>query len=52
MATFLILGTYSNKGVKGLIEKDSDRKEALKTKTQSVGAKFELICRKRKLPLL
>ena len=40
MATYLILGTYSNKGAKGLVEKDSDRREAMKTLTDSVGAKF------------
>ena len=28
MATFLILGTYTNKGAKGLVEKNSDRQEA------------------------
>ena len=40
MATYLILGTYSNKGAKGLVEKDSDRREAMKTLADSVGAKF------------
>ena len=28
MTTFLILGTYTNKGAKGLVEKNSDRREA------------------------
>ena len=40
MSTYLILGTYSNKGAKGLVEKDSDRREAMKTLADSVGAKF------------
>ena len=40
MATFLILGTYTNKGAKGLVEKNSDRREAMKTLASSVGAKF------------
>ena len=40
MSTFLILGTYSNKGAKGLVEKDSDRTEAMKTLVDSVGGKF------------
>ena len=40
MATFLILGTYTNKGAKGLVEKNSDRREAMKTLAGSVGAKF------------
>ena len=40
MATFLILGTYTNKGAKGLVEKNSDRREAMKTLADSVGAKF------------
>ena len=30
MATFLILGTYTNKSAKGLVEKNSDRREAMK----------------------
>ena len=40
MATFLILGTYTNKGAKGLVEKNSDRREAIKTLAGSVGVKF------------
>ena len=40
MATFLILGTYTNKGAKGLVEKNSDRRKAMKTLADSVGAKF------------
>ena len=41
MATFLILGTYTNKGAKGLVEKNSDRREAMKTLADSVGAKWK-----------
>ena len=37
---FLILGTYTNKGANVLVEKNSDRREAMKTLASSVGAKF------------
>ena len=40
MSTYLILGTYSNKGAKGLVEKESNRREAMKILADSVGAKF------------
>ena len=36
-ATYLILGTYSNKRAKGLVKKDSNRREAMKTFADSVG---------------
>ena len=38
MSTYLILGTYTNKGAKGLVEKESNRREAMKILVDSVGA--------------
>ncbi len=40
MAIFLILGTYTNKGAKGLVEKNSNRRKAMQTLADSVCAKF------------
>ena len=36
-ATYLILGTYSNKRAKGLVKKDSNRREAMKNFADSFG---------------
>ena len=40
MSTYIILGIYSNKGAEGLVEGDSDRRDAMEKLTKSVGAKL------------
>ena len=40
MSIFITLGTYSNEGAGGLVEKDSDRRAAMETFHNSVGAKL------------
>ena len=40
MSTYIILGIYSNKGAEGLVEGESDRRDAMEKLTKSVGAKL------------
>jgi uncharacterized protein with GYD domain len=40
MSIFINLGTYSNEGAGGLVEGDSDRRAAMETFHNSVGAKL------------
>ena len=40
MSTYIILGIYSNKGTEGLVEGESDRRDAMEKLTKSVGAKL------------
>lgn len=40
MSTYIILGTYSNKGARGLVEGESNRRAAMEILTNSAGAKL------------